>query len=199
MTRWRFWRKPEVTIDLTELAPAIEDASEDGLAMAKQAALMSLKNRILVETITKPDAFEPDSFVPVAQEIVHKLADEHRESARLLTDEIRRAQRLPGEAMSKDDYRRGDVPNLTIRKESLLNVAKSLTEKEESSQAMRDLVSQAHSMAWAEISDEMQRSLDRAEAREFGDENYEEDRASRLRAFINLDLAQLIEENTPEY
>jgi hypothetical protein len=45
----------------------------------------------------------------------------------------------------------------------------------------------------------MERNLDRKEAIEFGDENYEQERSDRLRQFINLDLAKLIEEQTPEY
>jgi hypothetical protein len=101
--------------------------------------------------------------------------------------------------MYRDDYRRGDVNNLTVRLGSLEAVAQRLKEKLGDEDWLRALITEAHGLAWAELSREMERSLDRKEASEFGDENYEQERKDRLRQFINLDLAQLIEEQTPEY
>lgn len=199
MVEWRLWRKRDSPVDATPAAQAVQDAAADGLAMTKQAALMAIKNRILVETITKPEGFDPQQFLDVAREIVDGLIEQSLASAALLKDEIRRAKRLSGEAMTKDDYRRGDVLNLTIRKESLELVAAQLRERETDDETMLALVTEAHGMAWAEISREMERSLDRVEAIEFGDENYEQERERRLKAFITLDLAQLVEDNSPWY
>ena len=200
MARWRLWRKESVIDEPTpEVLESIENSAEDGLAMARLGAIMAVKNKILVQAITQPEAFDPVLFMAPAKEAITTLAVESLETAALVSADLKRARKLRGEAMYRDDYRRGDVKNLTIRLGSLEKVAQSLKEKLEDEQWLRELITEAHGLAWAELSREMERSLDRKEASEFGDENYEEERSSRLRQFINLDLAQLIEDQTPEY
>lgn len=200
MAGWRIWRKDssidEPTPDVQE---SIDNSAEDGLAMARLGAIMAVKNKILVQAITGPEAFDPGLFIEPAKEAVTMLAVESLETAATVSADLKRARKLRGEAMYRDDYRRGDVKNLTIRLGSLEKVAQSLKDNLENEEWLRALITEAHELAWAELSREMERSLDRKEASEFGDENYEEERKDRLRQFINLDLAQLIEEQTPEY
>lgn len=200
MADWRIWRKNSAPTEPNpEILEAIESSAEDGLAMARLGAVMAIKNKILVQAITQPDAFDPGIFLAPAKEVVTTLAVENLEAAASVASDLQRARRLRGEAISKDDYRRGDVNNLTIRQGSHEEVARMLKEKLEDEQWLRALITEAHGLAWAELSREMERSLDRQEAIEFGGANYEEERGDRLRQFINLDLAQLIEEQTPEY
>lgn len=200
MADWRIWRKNSAPAEPNpEILEAIESSAEDGLAMARLGAVMAIKNKILVQAITQPDAFDPGIFLAPAKEVVTTLAVENLEAAASVASDLQRARRLRGEAISKDDYRRGDVNNLTIRQGSHEEVARMLKEKLEDEQWLRALITEAHGLAWAELSREMERSLDRQEAIEFGGANYEEERGDRLRQFINLDLAQLIEEQTPEY
>lgn len=200
MADWRIWRKNSAPAEPNpEILEAIESSAEDGLAMARLGAVMAIKNKILVQAITQPDAFDPGIFLAPAKEVVTTLAVENLEAAASVASDLQRARRLRGEAISKDDYRRGDVNNLTIRQGSHEEVARMLKEKIEDEQWLRALITEAHGLAWAELSREMERSLDRQEAIEFGGANYEEERGDRLRQFINLDLAQLIEEQTPEY
>lgn len=200
MAGWRLWRKEPVVDEPTpEVLESIETSAEDGLAMARLGAIMSVKNKILVQAITQPDAFDPNTYMIPAKEAVTTLAVESLETAAIVAADLKRARKLRGEAMYRDDYRRGDVKNLTIRLGSLEKVAQSLKDNLENEGWLRSLITEAHGLAWAELSREMERSLDRKEASEFGDENYEDERKDRLRQFINLDLAQLIEEQTPEY
>lgn len=200
MADWRLWRKESAPVEPTpEILESIETSADDGFAMARLGAIMAVKNKILVQAITQPDAFDPGIFIEPAKEAVTTLALESLETAATVGADLRRARKLRGEAMYRDDYRRGDVNNLTIRLGSLEGVAQRLKENLENDKWLRELITEAHGLAWAELSREMERSLDRKEASEFGDENYEEDRESRLRQFINLDLAQLIEDQTPEY
>lgn len=200
MAGWRLWRKEPVIDEPTpEVLESIETSAEDGLAMARLGAIMSVKNKILVQAITQPDAFDPNTYMLPAKEAVTTLAVESLETAAIVAADLKRARKLRGEAMYRDDYRRGDVKNLTIRLGSLEKVAQSLKDNLENEEWLRSLITEAHGLAWAELSREMERSLDRKEASEFGDENYEDERKDRLRQFINLDLAQLIEEQTPEY
>jgi hypothetical protein len=200
MADWRIWRKESTPAEPSpEVLEAIASSAEDGLAMARLGAVMAIKNKILVKAITQPDAFDPSIFLVPAKEAVTTLAVESLESAAVVATDLKRARKLRGEAHSQDDYRRGDVKNLTIRLGSLEIVAQKLKDYLEDEEWLRALITEAHGLAWAELSREMERSLDRKEAIEFGFENYEEDRDARLRQFINLDLAKLIEEQTPEY
>lgn len=200
MATWRIWRKKRVVIDpVDDTLPSIEDAAEDGFAMAKQAAIMAVKNRILVQAITQPEAFDPEVFIKPTKKILTTLAVESLETAAIVDADLTRARKLRGKANYRDDYRRGDVNNLTVRLGSLEKVVMMLKQSIEDEQWLRDLITEAHGLAWAELSREMERALDRKEASEFGDENYKNERKDRLRQFINLDLAQLIEEQSPEY
>ena len=200
MADWRIWRKNSAPVEPTpEILESIASSADDGLAMARLGAVMAIKNKILVQAITQPDAFDPSIYIGPAKEVITTLAVENLETAAVVSADIARARKLRGEAMSKDDYRRGDVNNLTIRLGSLEEVARRLKENLNDEQWLRALITEAHSLAWAELSREMERTLDRKEAIEFGGENYEEERSDRLRQFINLDLAQLIEDQTPEY
>jgi hypothetical protein len=200
MAGWRIWRKESTLAEpIAGILESIETSVEDGLAMARLGAIMAVKNKILVQAITQPEAFDPGIFIKPAKEVVTTLVVESLEMAAIVRADLKRARNLRGEALYRDDYRRGDVKNLTIRLGSLEAVALKLTENLENEQWLRELVTEAHGLAWAELSREMERSLDRKEASEFGGENYEDERKDRLRQFINLDLAQLIEEQTPEY
>jgi hypothetical protein len=200
MADWRIWRKKSSPAEpASDVVVSIETSAEDGFAMARLGAIMAVKNKILVQAITQPDAFDPGIFMEPAKEAVTTLAVESLETAAIVSADLKRARKLRGEAMYRDDYRRGDVNNLTVRLGSLEAVAQRLKEKLGDEDWLRALITEAHGLAWAELSREMERSLDRKEASEFGDENYEQERKNRLRQFINLDLAQLIEEQTPEY
>ncbi len=197
MARWRLWGKPKQKPALN--LPSVEEAAEDGEAMNVQAALMALKNRILVQAITGDKSFNPDLYVEPAKEIVWGLVKESRQLAANIQQDILRAQRLRGEARYRNDYRRGDLANLTTRRDTLELIADRLTERLENQKWLNELIDKAHTMAWAEISREMELSLDREEALVFGDENYEDEREKRLREFKNINLAELIEKTQPEY
>lgn len=200
MAGWRIWRKDSSVDEPTpEVLESIGNSAEDGLAMARLGAIMAVKNKILIQAITGPETFDPGLFIEPAKEAVTMLVVESLETAATVAADLKRARKLRGEAMYRDDYRRGDVKNLTIRLGSLEKVAQSLKDNLDNEAWLRELITEAHELAWAELSREMERSLDRKEASEFGDENYEQERKDRLRQFINLDLAQLIEEQTPEY
>jgi hypothetical protein len=78
-------------------------------------------------------------------------------------------------------------------------IADRLVDHSENEAWVEEFIRRAHAMAWGELAREMERSLDRTEVMVFGDENYEQEREKRLKEFKNINLAQLIEENTPEY
>lgn len=201
MVQWRWWRttSSEEPVYTPFTLPTVEEAADDGEAMSIQAGLMSLKNKILVQAITGEEGFDPSLFVDSAQEILDDLVKESRSQAAFIQEDIKRAQGKRGEAQYRNDYRRGDLGNLTTRRDTLEMIADRLVEHSENEAWVEDFIRRAHAMAWGELSREMERSLDRTEAMVFGDENYEQEREKRLKEFKNINLAQLIEENTPEY
>ena len=201
MVQWRWWRttSSEEPVYTPFTLPTVEEAADDGEAMSIQAGLMSLKNKILVQAITGEEGFDPSLFVDSAQEILDDLVKESRSQAAFIQEDIKRAQGKRGEAQYRNDYRRGDLGNLTTRRDTLEMIADRLVDHSEDEAWVEDFIRRAHAMAWGELSREMERSLDRTEAMVFGDENYELEREKRLKEFKNINLAQLIEENTPEY
>jgi hypothetical protein len=201
MVQWRWWRttSSEEPVYTPFTLPTVEEAADDGEAMSIQAGLMSLKNKILVQAITGEEGFDPSLFVDSAQEILDDLVKESRSQAAFIQEDIKRAQGKRGEAQYRNDYRRGDLGNLTTRRDTLEMIADRLVDHSENEAWVEDFIRRAHAMAWGELSREMERSLDRTEAMVFGDENYELEREKRLKEFKNINLAQLIEDNTPEY
>lgn len=201
MVQWRLWRttSSEEPVYTPFTLPSVEEAADDGEAMSIQAGLMSLKNKILVQAITGEEGFDPSLFVDSAQEILDDLVKESRSQAAFIQEDIKRAQGKRGEAQYRNDYRRGDLGNLTTRRDTLEMIADRLVDHSEDDAWVEDFIRRAHAMAWGELAREMERSLDRTEAMVFGDENYELEREKRLKEFKNINLAQLIEENTPEY
>jgi hypothetical protein len=201
MIQWRWWRttSSEEPVYTPFTLPTVEEAADDGEAMSIQAGLMSLKNKILVQAITGEEGFDPSLFVDSAQEILDDLVKESRSQAAFIQEDIKRAQGKRGEAQYRNDYRRGDLGNLTTRRDTLEMIADRLVDHSEDEAWVEDFIRRAHAMAWGELSREMERSLDRTEAMVFGDENYELEREKRLKEFKNINLAQLIEDNTPEY
>lgn len=193
MADWRFWRK-RVTSgpDYPEYEPpSADEAALEGVAMAKQAAVMALKNRILVSAHTGPDEFDVAEFIEVARDIIETLARESDEAAERTRVDRRNAALLKGRGRHQHDYRRQDVDNLVLREQSFELAAKRLREVKADDDRMRTLVIRARDHAWAELAREMERSLDRAELLEFGGEDYESGREDRLRQFMTVDLFRL--------
>lgn len=193
MVSWRFWKSRGGGVDYSDDVelPTLEDAATEGVAMAKQAAVMALKNRILVSAHTTPEEFQISEFVEVAREIVRDLAVEEDEAAERSRLDRRNASLLKGRGIHQHDYRRRDVGALELRERTFEEVAERLREAANDDERMRGIVVRARDQAWAELAREMERSLDRTELIEFGDADYAEKRDDRLREFVTIDLFKL--------
>lgn len=192
MAGWRFWGRASKEVPVSEAhQPSIEDAAAEGVAMALQAAVMALKNRILVSAHTEPDEFEIDLFIEDARDILEGLARESDEAAQRTRHDREAAALLRGRGMHQHDYRRRDLGLLTVREQSFQQVASTLREHAAGEDSLRQLVVAARDQAWAELAREMERRLDRTALLEHGDEHYAEERDERLREFLNVDLFRL--------
>ncbi|HLP22861.1 MAG TPA: asparagine synthase [Microbacteriaceae bacterium] len=159
--------------------------------MARQAAIMALKNRILVDAHTDPEEFDVPLYRPDAVEILEALARESDEAAERTRRDRDTAVMLKGRGMHQHDYRRRDVGNLTLREESFEGVARELRAMCGSEVTLDELITDARDRAWRELAREMERVLDRKALLKHGDARYQEERENRLRDFVAVDLFAL--------
>lgn len=190
---WRFWRARERSVDYgpDPAPPTVDEAADEGIAMAEQAALMAVKNRILVDAHRGDEGFDPTVYLDAAREILLGLAAESHEAAERTRLDRRNASLLKGRSIHQHDYRRDDVDNLLLRERSFETVAERLIEIAADDIRLLVFVERARERAWEELARQMEHVLDRAEVREFGDENYAAEREARMRDFIAVDLFRL--------
>jgi hypothetical protein len=169
----------------------VTEAADDGQKMAIQAALMALKNRILIQAITTNKTVQSRQLLAPAREIFRELVEECRSDQSRLARHLDTARKRRGLADDGTDYRRGDVANLTLRLNAGVEVERRLTELSADTEALLEFIARAHEMAWDEISQEMERSLNRRVALHVEDENYAAERDARVKELINTDLARL--------
>ena len=193
MAKWQFWRTRSTgdAYGPDPDLPSVDEAAAEGVAMAKQAAVMALKNRVLVSAHVSPDEFDVAEFIEVARDITEALAREEDQLAERSRTDRRNAALLKGRSIHQHDYRRHDVGNLVLREQTFEAVASRLREVRADDEKMRELVIRARDQAWAELAREMERSLDRAALLEHGDDDYEAEREQRLREFMAIDLFRL--------
>ena len=171
--------------------PSLEDAAGEGFAMAEQAAVMALKNRILVTAHVSQDQFDLKRYERELRDILTALAKEQEAAVALVRKERAVASTLRGRPVHQHDYRQIDLEKLRLRERSSAIIAERIRAKRGDGQWLRSMVERARDDAWAELAREMERSLDRTEETEFGGPDYEIGREDRLRKFVTVDLFRL--------
>lgn len=189
MAPW--WKRSRPVESFVQETPSLDDAADEGLAMALSAASMGIKNRILVSAITTNDTFVHDDFREDADEILGQLAKESLDGAALAKRERAVAEKLRGRPAHQHDYRQVDVDKLTLRIAAGREIAKRLREIQNDSQQVHDLIERARESAWSELAREMDQRLAVVARMQQPDENYQAERESRLRDLITVDLMQL--------
>lgn len=162
---------------------------EEGLAIALAAAQLSLRNRIIVDTLARGQAFEADAVLPIARETLLALAAE-QERAAALAQQLRRSawSKVHG-PLSTHDYGDRDLGNLSRRREHSQGVAAALREMAGDEPRLRELVERSRDAAWGDVSGNLVRRL--REGHPERDSDYEQQRESRIRALLSEDLVQL--------
>lgn len=163
---------------------------EEGVLIALSAARLSLRNRILVDTIAADARFQPDDYVPVAQHVLQELAEES-ESAAAEMRQLRRAARgRRSRPRGTHDYRDRDVSNLRLRARQYTEVAKALRELAGSPDPLRRLIDDAREAAWSDVERNLQQRLTVPEPEP--DDPLQ--RQARIRDLIYIDLPMLASE-----
>jgi hypothetical protein len=171
--------------------PKLAEVVADGLYIAAAATRLSLKNHILVVTLSHDEDFDVDRLLPEARAILLTLADEAEADAERTRRERKLARGRLSDSDGTHDYRRRDVRNLRRRERQSAHVAAALRERAEEPDELRLLVQAAREAAWDEVSRNIDRTLRIQSARPDLEPDYARMREARMQSLRLVDLARL--------
>ncbi len=201
--RWRLfprWRKRGRTqrpFDEKLLPPTefltVAESTEEGLLLTEYACRMAVKNRFIKKILADKTPWFIEQSLDDAREALRALARESENDARNLEILIDKYRNNPHAEADSHGYGFGDIDNMEHRREVSQRIAERLREQSDDNEYLAELVEKARRDAWREISANIEHNLD---VEYFPlDEEYERNREDRLRAFIEEDLASLLEES----
>lgn len=170
------------------------DTIAEGVAIATAAAKLTVRNQILVGTIARGGTFEIDHYVDVARTALLAMAKESDEAADNLAKLRKRAKGRHSDPHGTHDYRDRDVRNLRRRAKHSTGVAERLRKMTEDPEALRALVEEARSAAWADVRGNLDRRLRVEGMRPDQDPDYDRMRDARMQALKLVDLQSLSSE-----
>lgn len=167
------------------------DAIDEGVAIALAAARLSVKNTILVSTISLGEAFDPQHFVGAARSALIALAEEQEGAADAVSRARKAAWGRHTQPHGTHDYRDRDVRNLRRRAKQYAGVAKELRAKAADDDALRAIVERAREAAWHDVEVNLQGRLRVEAMRPDQDPDYASMREARMQALRLVDLQKL--------
>jgi len=168
-----------------------KEAIAEGLSIATAAARLSLRNRILVETIARGGHFDGDVFAEFARKTLSSLADEQDQAAERVTHQRKRAWGRFSDSSGTHDYRDRDTRNLRRRAKQSHGVAKELRALADDPERVRQLVAAARIAAWGDVEANLSQRLDVEGMTADADPEYATMRRARMDALRMVDLARL--------
>jgi hypothetical protein len=171
--------------------PKVADVVAEGLYIAVATTRLSLKNRILMDTIAGGEGYDVDRFLPDARAALLSLADEADEAADRVRREARDAWRRFADPDGTHDYGSRDVRNLRRRRRQSRKVAKELRARADDEDALRQIVVAARDAAWQELAANIDRTLRVEAARPDLEPDYAKMREARMQSLRLVDLAAL--------
>lgn len=171
--------------------PKLAEIVSEGLYIASAAIRLSLKNRILMDTIGGGAGYDVEKFIPDARSALLTLADEADEAAERVKQERKEAWHRFRDPDGTHDYGSRDVRNLRRRRRQMRRVAKELRLRAEDDDELRRLVEAARDAAWGELAENIDRSLRVEAARPDLEPGYEQMREARMQALRLVDLSRL--------
>lgn len=178
-------------VETTPARAKLADIVSEGLYIASAAIRLSLKNRILMDTIGGGAGYDVDKFIPDARAALLALADEADAAAERIKRERKDAWRRFSDPDGTHDYSSRDVGNLRRRRRQSQRVAKELRARAEDEQELRRLVEAARDAAWGELAENIDRSLRVEAARPDLEPDYATMREARMQALRLVDLSKL--------
>lgn len=183
--------KPFVSSSLPESKPpSLEEATHEGLQLMNYASRMSLKNRILVDSLGAGQRYDKAHHRSLAREVLELHAAEAEVAAARLSEAKRWSAATDGRARHAHDYRSADFANLKHRLALSEAIAQHLREQSQDEEFLDDLVVHARDDAWHEVAFIIGQSLDRSFIAV--DERYLAERDERMRRLVEEDLTALL-------
>jgi hypothetical protein len=167
------------------------DAIAEGVSIAFAAARLSVRNRILVETIANGELFDAERFGPYARETLLALAAEQDAAADLAKKQRKKAWGKFTDPDGTHDYRDRDTRNLRKRHQQYTGVAKALRARADDPDEIRALVEASRDAAWGDVEANLQRRLSVEGMRPDLDPDYERMRAARMQSLRLVDIPRL--------
>ncbi|GAA3658836.1 asparagine synthase [Microbacterium marinilacus] len=167
------------------------DAIDEGVAIALAAARLSVKNTILVSTISLGESFDSQHFTGTARGVLIALADEQAAAAESVSRARKAAWGRHTQPHGTHDYRDRDVRNLRRRAKQYAGVAKALRVKAEEPDELRAIVEGAREAAWHDVEVNLQGRLRVEAMRPDQDPDYASMRDARMQALRLVDLQKL--------
>lgn len=168
-----------------------KDAIAEGLSIATAAARLSVRNRILVETIARGGHFDGAVFAEFARETLRALAAEQDQAADRVTQQRKRAWGRFSDSSGTHDYRDRDTRNLRRRARQSRGVAKELRDFADDAERVDGLVAAARAAAWGDVEANLAKRLDVEGMTADADPDYATMRRARMDALRMVDLARL--------
>lgn len=166
-------------------------AVAEGVSIALAAARITIKNHILVDTISEGDSYDADHVASVARDTLDKLARESEKAAERLKKQGRKAWGRHSQSDGTHDYRDRDVRNLRRRRKQSEAVAARLREMIGSPEQMSALIEEARMAAWGDVETNLNRRLRAESMPPDADPDYQSMRAARMQALQLVDLQAL--------
>jgi hypothetical protein len=167
------------------------DAIAEGVSIAGAAARLTVRNRILVDTISGGGAFDREEVAGFARETLEGLADEQQRAAERMRALRRRAWGKFTTSSGTHDYRDRDTANLRRRRKQYAGVATALRTWAADSERVEALVDAARDAAWGDVEANLQRRLAVEGMTPDADPDYERMRKARMDTLRLVDLPRL--------
>jgi hypothetical protein len=175
---------------------SVERSVEEGVLIASAAVAMEAKNYIIVEALREGHPFNLEDVAESVRRELVELSQENDDGAhriQQLADEVRERG---GAQNDSEGYQLGDHPTLTKRATVYARLGVELARLSEDNAFVAGLAERARVQAWAEVGDALSARLLASIPRP-RDKFYEDDKAQRIRALLNINLRALEKQAQP--
>jgi hypothetical protein len=135
------------------------DAIAEGLSIANAAARLTVRNRILVDTIAGGDSYDPERFTTFTRDTLLALAEEQEKAGERAARQRKKAWGRYSDPDGTHDYRDRDTGNLRKRHRQYVGVAKGLRAEADDPKALQELLEESRDAAWHDVESNLLRRL----------------------------------------
>lgn len=183
--------KPYVPLENSGPA-STEKLVDEGMAIARHAIAMSVKNQVLLDILRQDGVYVADAYTGIIRDELARFASEQRGYAERMTEELNKIASRPGRSQHQHDYRTRDRAILERRRDGYEQLAEALDAAANDDEIVAEIVESAREGAWREVAATLESRLANEQQSANRDPRYASDREERMRlvAEVDLDLLQ---------